>query len=224
MKKLLLVEDNNSIANGIKYAIEKEQFYIKICETVSQAKQCVNNDKYDLILLDIILPDGNGLELYKYIKLKHNVPIFFITAKDTEDDIVKGLELGANDYIIKPFRMRELIARIKGVLRRDDMVFDIQIGNVKFNEQDNIVYRNSERIYLTALEYKLMCILIENRGRLVTREYLLSRIWDISSNFVNDNTLTVYMKRLRQKIEDNPNKPEIIKTIRGVGYKIENNI
>lgn len=221
MKNILIVEDNQNIADGIKYAIEKEQCYVKICKTVRTTKEYINNYNYDLILLDIVLPDGNGLELYKYIKSKSNVPIFFVTAKDTEDDIVKGLELGANDYVIKPFRMRELIARIKGILKRNEISSNQQIGNIKFNEQDNIIYKNDERIYLTALEYKLMSILIENRGRLVTREYLLSRIWDISANFVNDNTLTVYMKRLREKIEDNPNKPEIIKTIRGVGYKIE---
>lgn len=221
MKNILIVEDNQNIADGIKYAIEKEQYSVKICKTMRTTKEYINNYNYDLILLDIVLPDGNGLELYKYIKSKSNVPIIFVTAKDTEDDIVKGLELGANDYVIKPFRMRELIARIKGILKRNEISSNQQIGNIKFNEQDNIIYKNDERIYLTALEYKLMSILIENRGRLVTREYLLSRIWDISANFVNDNTLTVYMKRLREKIEDNPNKPEIIKTIRGVGYKIE---
>lgn len=221
MKKILLVEDNNSISDGIKYAIKKEQFYIEISETVEKAKQYIDSNHYDLILLDIVLPDGNGLELYKYIKLKNDIPIIFLTAKDSEDDIVGGLDLGAEDYIIKPFRMRELMSRIKGVFRRSEVTSVISIGNIRFDERNNIICKNDEKINLTALEYKLMNILVENRGKLVTREYLLSITWDISSNFVNDNTLTVYMKRLREKIEDDPNQPKIIKTIRGIGYKIE---
>lgn len=220
MKKVLLVEDNSSIAEGIKYAMEKEQLSITICENMEKSKKCIDSNEYELILLDIMLPDGNGLTLYQYIKSKYNIPIFFVTAKDTEDDIVKGIELGADDYIIKPFRMRELIARIKSVLKRNEPSSVIKIGNIMFDEKNNTIYKNDEQITLTALEYKLMSILVENRGRLVTREYLLSRIWDISSNFVNDNTLTVYMKRLREKIEDMPNQPKIIKTIRGIGYKI----
>lgn len=224
MKRILFVEDNEDIAVGIKYAIEREQFNITICKTVKKAKESIDSKEYDLILLDIILPDGNGLELYKYIKEKYNIPIIFLTAKDTENDIVKGLDLGADDYIIKPFRMRELISRIKSVLRRNGCFSTIKIGDIKFDEQNNTIYKNDEQVNLTALEYKIMSILVENIGKLVTREYLLSRIWDISSNFVNDNTLTVYVKRLREKIEDNPNQPKIIKTVRGIGYKIENDV
>ncbi len=222
MKKILFVEDVESISDGIKYAVIQEGFNIDICHNMKSAKESINNS-YDLILLDIILPDGNGITLYKYIKSKYNVPVIFITAKDSEDDIVNGLDLGADDYIVKPFRMRELMSRLKSVLRRNEVSSIVKIGNIQFDEQNNIIYKDDKAINLTALEYKLMTILIENKGKLVTREYLLSRIWDISSNFVNDNTLTVYMKRLREKIEDDPNEPKIIKTIRGIGYKIENN-
>ena len=183
----------------------------------------MNLNLIDLILLDILLPDGNGIDFYCDIKRVYgNIPIIFLTAKSSENDVVRGLELGAEDYIVKPFRMRELISRIKNTLRRKNMS-KIKIGSIYFDKENNTIYKKNEAIELTALEYRLLCILMENIGKVISREYLLGRIWDISSNFVNDNTLTVYMKRIRDKIEDDPNNPKIIKTIRGIGYKVENN-
>lgn len=221
MSKILYVEDNEIISNGVKQYLKNEGIEVEICQTISKAKERLKNNSYDLILLDIILPDGDGTELYDNIKNRISTPVIFLTAKDSEDDIVKCMDLGADDYIIKTFRMRELTSRIKSVLRRNEISSIIKIENITFDEKNNVVYKNEEQINLTALEYRILSILIENINKLVTREYLLGRIWDVSAKFVNDNTLTVYMKRLREKIEDNPSNPKIIKTIRGIGYKIE---
>ena len=213
MKKILFVEDNLSIIDGIKYLLEKENLEVFVATTIKQAKCILNNNSCDLILLDVILPDGNGIDFYS--KFKPNIPVIFLTAKDSEEDIIKGLELGAEDYIIKSFRTRELIFRIKKILKRNENSSIITVQNFQFNEENNIVYKNGKEIYLTSLEHRLLSILIESRGRIVSRQYLLSQIWDSSNNFVNDNTLTVYIKRIREKIEDDANNPKIIKTVRG---------
>lgn len=224
MEKILIVEDNELIATGIKDRLNNEGFLVDISNNIKEAMQLLTSNKYNLILLDIVLPDGNGINFYKTIKeLSNHTAVIFLTAKDTEDDIVRGLELGADDYIVKPFRTRELISRIRNVLRRSKNISTIQIGNIQFDRINNVIYKENNIVELTALEYKIFCILVDNLGKLVTREYLLGRIWDISANFVNDNTLTVYMKRLREKIEDDPNNPKIIKTIRGIGYKVDKN-
>lgn len=221
MTKILYVEDNDIISSEIKKYLENENIDTHIAKTVLEAKKLVLANIYNLILLDIMLPDGDGIEFYKYIKQKYNIPIIFLTAKNSEDDIVKGIDLGADDYIVKPFRMRELTSRIKNIIKKKDKVKAIVVDNVLFDQENNVILKNGNTISLTALEYKILTILFENINRIVTREFLLERIWDISSNFVNDNTLTVYIKRLREKIEDDPNNPKIIKTIKGMGYKIE---
>lgn len=223
MVKILYVEDNDIISSEIKKYLENENIDTHIAKTVLEAKTLIFANIYNLILLDIMLPDGDGIEFYKYIKQKYNIPIIFLTAKNSEDDIVKGIDLGADDYIVKPFRMRELTSRIKNIIKKKDKAKSIVIGNILFDYENNVVLKNGNTISLTALEYKILTILFENMNRIVTREFLLERIWDISSNFVNDNTLTVYIKRLREKIEDDPNNPKIIKTIKGMGYKIEEN-
>ena len=221
MSRVLYVEDNELIATQIKEYLEHENIYVDICPLIKKVEEKIENNTYDLILLDIILPDGNGINLYNKIKSIIDVPIIFLTAKDSEEDVVNGIDLGAEDYIVKPFRMRELTSRIRNVLKRKQKQFVINIDNIRFYENNNLIYKNGEKVNLTALEYRIFSILIENVNKIVTREYLLGRIWDMSCNFVNDNTLTVYMKRLREKIEDDPNNPTIIKTIRGIGYKIE---
>lgn len=221
MTKILYVEDNDIISSEIKKYLENENIDTHIAKTVLEAKKLVLANIYNLILLDIMLPDGDGIEFYKYIKQKYNIPIIFLTAKNSEDDIVKGIDLGADDYIVKPFRMRELTSRIKNIIKKKDKVKAIVVDNVLFDQENNVILKSGNAISLTALEYKILTILFENINRIVTREFLLERIWDISSNFVNDNTLTVYIKRLREKIEDDPNNPKIIKTIKGMGYKIE---
>lgn len=223
MTKILYVEDNDIISSEIKKYLENENIDTHIAKTVLEAKKLVLANIYNLILLDIMLPDGDGIEFYKYIKQKYNIPIIFLTAKNSEDDIVKGIDLGADDYIVKPFRMRELTSRIKNIIKKKDKVKAIVVDNVLFDQENNVILKSGSAISLTALEYKILTILFENINRIVTREFLLERIWDISSNFVNDNTLTVYIKRLREKIEDDPNNPKIIKTIKGMGYKIEEN-
>lgn len=223
MTKILYVEDNDIISSEIKKYLENENIDTHIAKTVLEAKNLIFANIYNLILLDIMLPDGDGIEFYKYIKQKYNIPIIFLTAKNSEDDIVKGIDLGADDYIVKPFRMRELTSRIKNIIKKKDKVKAIVVDNVLFDQENNVILKSGNTISLTALEYKILTILFENINRIVTREFLLERIWDISSNFVNDNTLTVYIKRLREKIEDDPNNPKIIKTIKGMGYKIEEN-
>lgn len=219
--KILYIEDNEIIAGEIKKYLKKENIDTDIATTIREAESLMSINLYSLILLDIMLPDGDGIEFYRYTKQKYNVPTIFLTAKSSEDDIVTGIDLGADDYIVKPFSMRELTSRIKNAIKRKNGVEVIVLKNILFDGQNNVILKNGEPVDLTALEYKILTILFENINKIVTREYLLERIWDISSNFVNDNTLTVYIKRLREKIEDDPNSPKIIKTVRGMGYKIE---
>ncbi len=219
--KILYIEDNEIIAGEIKKYLKKENIDTDIATTIREAERLISNNVYSLILLDIMLPDGDGMEFYRYTKQKYNVSTIFLTAKSSEDDIVRGIDLGADDYIVKPFSMRELTSRIKNAIKRKNGSEVIAIKNILFDGQNNVILKNGKPVDLTALEYRILTILLENINKIVTREYLLERIWDISSNFVNDNTLTVYIKRIREKIEDDPNSPKIIKTVRGMGYKIE---
>ncbi len=219
MSQILLVEDNESIVMGLTYLLTEEQYTIDTAERKSAAMEKLKTKRYDLILLDISLPDGSGFELCRYIKKELDVPVIFLTAKDEERDVVEGFDLGADDYIIKPFRNRELISRIKNVLRRsgkDNSV--LEYHNIRIDTLAGKVYHDKEEIVLTKLEYKILVILFGNPRKLFTREEILSSIWDIDGNFVNDNTLTVYMKRIREKIGDQDGK--IIETVRGMGYRL----
>lgn len=185
-----------------------------------EAKQKLNRTEPDLVLLDITLPDGNGFEICKYIKETKNIPIIFLTAKDEEKDVVQGLDMGTEDYIIKPFRNRELISRIKNVLRRTTHSNYITCQNIKIDTQIGKIYNTetNEEIILTKLEYKILLNLFNNQNKLISREEILNDIWDMAGNFVNDNTLTVYIKRIREKIGDKDGK--IIETVRGLGYRV----
>ena len=220
MKKILLVEDNETIVMGLKYSLEQENFQVISALNVEKAKDILNKETIDLILLDVTLPDGNGFELCKYIKQKLDVPVIFLTAQDEETSVVIGLDMGADDYIVKPFRTRELISRINSVLRRYDKNIEkssiVQYKNIKIDTNMAKVYKDNEEIIFTSLEYKILLMLFTNQNKLITREELLDKIWDIAGNFVNDNTLTVYIKRIREKLEDDT----IIKTVRGLGYRI----
>lgn len=220
MKKILLVEDNETIVMGLKYSLEQENFQVISALNVEKAKEILNQETIDLILLDVTLPDGNGFELCKYIKQKLDVPVIFLTAQDEETSVVVGLDMGADDYIVKPFRTRELISRINSVLRRYDKNVEkasiVQYKNIKIDTNMAKVYKDNEEIIFTSLEYKILLMLFTNQNKLITREELLDKIWDIAGNFVNDNTLTVYIKRIREKLEDDT----IIKTVRGLGYRI----
>ena len=227
MTKILLVEDDKNISITISYYLQQEGFTINTAKTVKEGIEKIKNNEYDLMLLDINLPDGTGYALYQEMKNIQEIPTIFLTALDEEKDIVKGFDLGADDYITKPFHAGELLSRIKNVLRHNiknakkEIEEKIKIKNVEINLSCGKVLKEGKEIELTALEYKILVMLFENRGKMITREQILSYIWDSEENFVNDNTLTVYIKRIREKIEDNPNKPEIIRTVRGVGYKIE---
>ncbi len=222
MVKILLIEDNEIITKGLKYSLEQENFEIETAENIVTAKTKIKKQRYDLYLLDIGLPDGNGYEICNYIKSKEDVPVIFLTAKDEESDVVQGLDMGADDYVIKPFRTRELISRIKSVLRRyyheENKENQIKCGNITIDDNKAEVYQNGEKIIFTSLEYKILYLLMSNKNILVTREQILDKIWDVAGNFVNDNTLTVYIKRIRNKLNDKEGK--IIQTVRGIGYKV----
>ncbi len=223
-QNILIVEDDSVIAEGLAYALLGEGFLVKRAACAADCKTLVADEKFDLILLDVGLPDGTGYELCKLIKAQSDTPIIFLTACDDEVNVVMGLELGADDYVTKPFRIRELITRIKTVLRRagrNPAADMLTIGNISINVSQAKVYKNKSEIFLTALEYRLLLTLVGHRGQVLSRNQLLEGIWDVSGDFVNDNTLTVYMKRLREKLEDNPAKPKLIKTVRGLGYMME---
>ena len=215
--KILLVEDNEMIVKGLVYSLSKEGFETNIAYNAQEAESKIESNVYDIIILDVMLPDGNGFELCKHIKENKDIPIIFLTAKDDEKDVVNGFNLGADDYVIKPFRTMELISRIYNVLRRynkDKNV--IEIGQVRIDLEANRVYVDNKEVEFTALEYKILVLLYTNAGKTVTREKILDKIWDVAGNFVNDNTLTVYVKRIRDKL----GKSDVIKTIKGIGYQI----
>lgn len=221
MQKILLVEDNETITKGLKYSLEQEKFEVETAQNIVTAKTKIKKN-FDLYLLDISLPDGDGYEICKYVKNLGDVPVIFLTAKDEESNVVQGLDMGADDYIIKPFRTRELISRIKSVLRRyyHEEINEVQIkcGNIIIDNSKLLVYKDGKEITFTGLEYKILFMLVSNKGILVTREQILDKIWDIAGNFVNDNTLTVYIKRIRNKLDDKDGK--FIQTVRGIGYKV----
>ncbi|MBQ8490391.1 MAG: response regulator transcription factor [Pseudobutyrivibrio sp.] len=232
--KIFLVEDDDAIGTGLKYSLEKEGYEVLLCASKEQAIASWEKSQYALCILDINLPDGNGYDICKYIKSKEDVPIIFLTASDAEVNVVMGLEMGADDYICKPFRINELMARIRTVLRRAGKGSSKEEADQALTIQHIIIYPNEakvcklnsqtneeEQIELTALEYRLLLTFCNNRGVVLSRTQLLEDMWDISGDFVNDNTLTVYIKRLRDKIEKNPANPTIIKTVRGMGYIIE---
>lgn len=221
---VFLLEDDEAIGIGLKYSLENEGYTVTIATSVKSAFEIINKEKFALYILDLTLPDGSGYDVCKKIKSIGDFPVIFLTAYDDEVNVVMGLELGADDYISKPFRVKELIARIKSVLRRYNRENKgiIKIGNVLINTNKATVFKNGQEVILTAMEYKLFLILLNNRDNILSRNKLLEYIWDVEGDFVNDNTLTVYIKRLRDKIEDDPSAPMIIKTIRGLGYVIEN--
>lgn len=193
-------------------------------KTLNQLMRFLNKETFSLYILDLTLPDGSGYDVCREIKKSGDFPVIFLTAYDDEVNVVMGLELGADDYISKPFRVKELLARIKSVLRRyskDSPDGIVSVGSIKVNTNEAKIYKNGAEIILTAMEYKLLLIFINNRGKVLSRQRLLEDIWDVAGDFVNDNTLTVYIKRLRDKIEEDPAKPQIIKTVRGLGYIID---
>ena len=209
---------------GYTYSLENEGYNVTLAKSVKEAEKIIDEKEFSLYILDLTLPDGSGYDVCKRIKAKGDLPVIFLTAYDDEVNVIMGFELGADDYISKPFRVKELMLRIKSVMRRySNETSDgiIKINNLKINTNEAKVYKNNEEIILTAMEYRLLLILLSNRGKVLSRTALLENIWDVAGDFVEDNTLTVYIKRLRDKIEEDPAKPEFIKTVRGLGYVIE---
>ena len=231
--KVFLLEDDNAISMGLKYSLEKEGYEVTLTENAEDARNALTTGDYDICILDINLPDGNGYDVCEFIKEKKDIPVIFLTASDAEVNVVMGLEMGADDYICKPFRINELMARIRTVLRRSgkrdsgagsgDASIE-KLGNITIYTNEAKVTRTIEEtgeersIELTALEYRLLLTFCNNKGVVLTRNQLLQDLWDVGGDFVNDNTLTVYIKRLRDKIEEDPANPQVIKTVRGMGY------
>jgi len=224
--KILLVEDDWTIALGLEYSLQQEGYITSLAYDYKTAKEIIEKNMTDftLCIFDLSLPDGSGYDLCKLVKKKSDLPVIFLTALDEEVNVVMGLELGADDYITKPFRIRELIARIKTDMRRYSHSAQqqniITVGDLTVHTAKGKLYKRGQDIPLTALEYQLLLTLVHHKGQVLSRDQLLENIWDVAGDFVSDNTLTVYIKRLREKLEDDPRKPTIIQTVRGLGYRI----
>ena len=222
---IFLLEDDDAIALGLCYSLQNEGYNVTLAKSVSEATNIVEKNDFALYILDLTLPDGSGYDVCKKIKSIGDRPVIFLTAYDDEVNVVMGFDLGADDYITKPFRLKELLVRIKSVLRRYNRTggdATVKIKNITINTNEAKVYKNGEEIVLTAMEYRLLLILLNNRGKVLSRSQLLENIWDVEGDFVEDNTLTVYIKRLRDKIEEDAASSQIIKTVRGLGYMIDN--
>lgn len=223
MTKILLVEDDLSLIDGLEYSLRKNGFQVAIARTVYDALMLIQDKEFDLLILDLALPDGSGFEICKKVRLSSAVPIIFLTASDEEVNIVMGLDIGGDDYITKPFKLNELISRINALLRRaglsDAGQADLQSNGITVKPLENRVFKDNREIELTTAEYRLLSLLMQNPNIVLTREVILDRLWDCNSNFIDDNTLSVYVRRLRSKIEDEPENPRYLLTVRGMGYK-----
>lgn len=221
MTRILLVEDDKSIVDNLTEYLKGEGFAVDSVSGQAAAIEKIENDTYDLLLVDISLADGNGFAVCAAAKANSDIPVIFLTASGDEYSVVTGLDMGADDYIGKPFRPRELVSRIKNVLRRTGRVQSVlELNGIRVDTVKGTVTKNGTEIFLSALEYRLLLILLNNKGAIIPRSKLLEEIWDIAGEFVNDNTLTVYIKRLREKLGDDPQNPSFIKTVRGIGYKV----
>lgn len=223
MTHVLLVDDDTSIVSSLRTFLNQEGFQVTSANNHKETIDLLDSGQYhfDLALLDVSLPDGSGFSLCSAIKANSDIPVIFLTASDDEYSVVAGLDLGADDYIPKPFRPRELISRMNSVLRRYHRGSQpLEYHELKADTVRGLVYKNNMELTLSALEYRLLLLFLSNQGIVLTRSRLLDELWDMAGGFVNDNTLTVYIKRLREKIEADPAHPEYIKTIRGLGYKL----
>lgn len=224
MDRILLVEDDESLALGIAFSLENENFEVKVAGSVKEAYDCFVQESFRLLLLDVMLPDGSGFDLCRRIRMASDVPIIFLTACDEEVNVVRGLDTGADDYITKPFKVMELVSRIRAALRRvpGNTGMDKQFlssGNIRIFPLETRVTRNDVETSLTPVEFRLLSLFIQNPLRTLTREQILQKLWDIDGEFINDNALSVFVRRLREKLEDDPSNPEYIITVRGSGYK-----
>ncbi|MFD7522233.1 response regulator transcription factor [Paenibacillus chitinolyticus] len=222
--KVLVVEDDKTIADGLHYSLYSEGYEVSICENKQKALDTIRQKSFDIYLLDLTLPDGSGYEICEYVKENQNAPVIFLTACDDEIHVVRGLDMGADDYITKPFRIRELISRMKSSLKHYQKELSstdiMKIGNIAVNTKLAKVYKGTEEVVLTSLEYRMLLAFINNKGQVLSRNQLLEGIWDLEGNFINNNTLSVYIKRLREKLEDDSQNPKLIETVRGLGYRM----
>lgn len=223
MKRIFFVEDDLSLINGLSFAIKKQGYQVDIARTYLEAERMWMNGKYDLVILDVSLPDGSGYDLCKQIRTTSKVPIIFLTAADEETDIIMGLDIGGDDYITKPFKLAVFLSRINALLRRSDNFSqsdaELSSNGIKVRLLKGEVYKNDEQLDVTASEYKLLCLFMENPDIVLSPEQILSKLWDCDEKYIDSNTLTVYIRRLRTKIEDNPSEPKKIVTVRRMGYK-----
>lgn len=223
MKQILLIEDDLSLINGLSFAIKKQGYEIDVVQTSLEANEVWAEGKYDLVVLDVSLPDGSGFDICRKIRETSKVPIIFLTAADEETDIIMGLDIGGDDYITKPFKLAVFMSRINALLRRssnfNQIDTDLNSNGIKVQLLKGEVYKNGKHIELTASEYKLLCLFMQNPNIVLSPEQILGRLWDCNESYVDSNTLTVYIRRLRAKIEDNPSEPKRIITVRGMGYK-----
>lgn len=223
MKRIFLVEDDLSLINGLSFALKKQGYETDIARTSVEAQNLWGNEDYDLVILDVSLPDGSGYELCKIIRKTSKVPIIFLAAADEETDIIMGLDIGGDDYITKPFKLAILLSRINALLRRSDnfneTTTELNSNGIKVKLLKGEVYKNESQLDLTASEYKLLCLFMENPDIVLSPEQILSKLWDCDEKYIDSSTLTVYIRRLRTKIEDTPGQPQKILTVRGMGYK-----
>ena len=219
--KVLLVEDDREIVENLTEYLSTEGYLVKSVNTQKDTMEILEKETFDLLLLDVTRKQGNGYGVCTAVKEKYDLPVIFLTALDDEFSVVTGLDMGADDYISKPFRPRELVSRMRSVLRRSGRTQAVvNIRDIRIDTEKGIVTRAGQELFLSALEYRLLLVFVNNRGMVLTRGRLLDEIWDAAGEFVNDNTLTVYIKRLREKIEKDPQNPEIIMTVRGMGYRL----
>lgn len=223
MSRILLLEDDAALIDGLRYTLEKQGYETEVARSVGEAKKCLKQS-FDLLLLDVSLPDGTGFEVCESVRKNGSqVPVIFLTAADDEMSIVRGLDGGGDDYVTKPFRLGELCARINALLRRAGSLKEersfLRSGDIVIDLQKGKVMRGDEVLELTGAEYRLLCLLVRNTGIIVTRNMILEELWDSSGSFVDDNTVSVYIRRLREKIEKNPSRPEYLTTVRGFGYR-----
>ena len=223
MSKILLLEDDLSLINGLSFAFRKQGFELAVVRTLKEANELWGEGKYDLLVLDVSLPDGTGYEFCKKVRQISKVPIIFLTASDEEMNIIMGLDIGGDDYITKPFKLGVLVSRINALLRRakgfNSTDTELQSNGIKVLMLQGQVFKNEKLIDLTAAEYKLLCLFMKNPNVVLTKEQILDKLWDCEGNYIDSSTLTVYMRRLRMKIEDNPSEPQMLLTVRRMGYK-----
>ena len=223
MSKILLLEDDLSLINGLSFAFRKQGFELAVVRTLKEANELWGEGKYDLLVLDVSLPDGTGYEFCKKVRQVSKVPIIFLTASDEEMNIIMGLDIGGDDYITKPFKLGVLVSRINALLRRakgfNSTDTELQSNGIKVLMLQGQVFKNEKLFDLTAAEYKLLCLFMKNPNVVLTKEQILDKLWDCEGNYIDSSTLTVYMRRLRMKIEDNPSEPQMLLTVRRMGYK-----